>query len=386
MRVAWEIGRRLARTLGMALIIVTVVGSVLPSAVVAAPPAQDMLGSSQPSPFLQLFPELKRLPAPKWLQEGQRTTYYIQGATFNPDPEATNTSGASLINNDVVALDAKNAVISTSMYLITDGGVSPSGVFGATALPSVSDYWIHPSVLKNAERVANEELAVVHMPATIANKKYNAVRFEYTSGNTVTVWMFEEVTGLLIYYRHTVGEAGDANHSSNELYLVTQRMLNLPWQGKRAPAWVKRGLELPYDGTRSVVVAGSPSGQMMESASATFLTVQPRWSSAAVSSNVAGIDQGTAQRVTGTRQMTGALWLPAEALTAKVRSPLLDKDPITGIETSYARTGGNVVITEKGPLHLATSTYDGVTGKLIASHLDTQIGLALQSVELELAQ
>ncbi len=71
----------------------------------------------------------------------------------------------------MVAKDAKNVVVSTSYYL--DGGngkVTPSGVFGASFIPGVGDWWLNPAVLVDAEKVANDELAVVHMPDTVAGQ------------------------------------------------------------------------------------------------------------------------------------------------------------------------------------------------------------------------
>ena len=111
-----------------------------------------------------------------------------------------------------------------------------------------------------------------------------------------------------------------------------------------------------------------------------------RWSTFAASAYLNGAFQGTATRVTGVTQLWGALWLPAEALKAAVRQPLLDRDPITGIEVSYRKIGNRIVLTEEGPTHTSALTYDGRTGQLIGIQTTVQIGLATQISELTLIE
>ena len=68
-----------------AAILAIVLSVGLPATLHAAPPAQTF-GGDQLNPFPQLFPELKTLPAPTWLKEGLRVTYYVQSATITQDP------------------------------------------------------------------------------------------------------------------------------------------------------------------------------------------------------------------------------------------------------------------------------------------------------------
>jgi len=204
---------RLARIVA---ILAVVLSASLPATLHAAPPAQTF-GGDQLNPFPQIFPQLKRLPAPSWLKQGLRVTYYVQSATITQSPDEEGGGGAGYLQNDVVATDAKNIAVSTSWIL--DGGngqLTPNGVFGASFSPGVGDWWLNPTVLVDAEQVANEDLIVVHMPATVAGQTYPAVRFEYHSDKAVAIWMFEEETGLLIYYRHTMGSDEDPRRTSSE--------------------------------------------------------------------------------------------------------------------------------------------------------------------------
>ena len=371
--------------IGRLAVVVALLLSCLPAPVYAAPPDQTF-GGDPLNPFPYLFPDLKQLPAPDWVREGSRTTYYVQSATIAQEEGVEGGGGAGYFHHDIVALTDKNVVISTSMYLDTgNGGVTPSGVYGASVLPGVSDYRVNPAVLADAEQAASEDLVVVHMPTTIADTEYQAVRFEYHTEDGVTIWMFDEDTGVLVYFRHTVGTDADPSRQSSEMYLVNQRQIKLPWQGTRAPTWVKKALKLDYAGARTVLIAGSPSAQLPESATVKITVSQPRWTAFDATAYLGGSPTGQSTRVTGVYQLSNALWLPAEALKATVRKPLLDRDPITGVEVTYTR-GANrsVVITESGPLFTIQGTYDGRTGKLLASRIEIQTGLATQITDLQL--
>ena len=198
--------------------------------------------------------------------------------------------------------------------------------------------------------------------------------------------MFDTETGLLIYYRHTVGDDFAAPRDSSEIYLLGRRQLRLPWRATKAPSWVRKGSSIDYAGARSIFVAGSPSGQFAEGANVNVKIAQGRWSAFQITSYLAGSVSGVSERVTGVQQLTGALWLPAEAFKANVRRPLLDRDPITGVEISLQRNAdGSLTLHEENELFRSDSTYDRRTGKLLAARIEVQTGLAVQITELTLS-
>lgn len=366
------------------LITTLLLGSVAPAH--AMPPAQTF-GGDPLNAFSHLFPELLMLPAPAWVSEGQRVSYYVQSATFAQSFEDEGSAGAGFMQHDIVAVDRKNVVVASNLYLDTGAGVTPAGVFGASFLPGVGDFWLNPAVLEDAEAVANDELAVVHMPATIAEQEYDAVRFEYHTGESVTVSMFDTATGLLIYFRHTVGDDPTTTRQSSELYLLGRRQLRLPWRGVRAPAWLAPSDVLDYAGSRSVYVAGSPSGEFPESARGSVKLAQGRWSAFEVSSYLGGALTGASARVTGVHQLSGALWLPAAALKTSVRAGVIDRDPVTGVTVTYVRNPDrSITLRETGDLFQIDNTYDQRTGQLIAARIETQTGLAVQVTELYLSE
>ena len=358
-------------------------GNILP--VTAAPSAQTF-GGDPLNAFPLLFPELLTMPAPAWVREGQRISYYVQSATMAQSFEEDGAGGAGYMQHDIVAVDDAVVVVASNLYLDTGAGVTPAGVFGASFLPGVGDFWLNPAVLENAEEVANDELTVLHMPTTIADQEYDAVRFEYHTEDAVTISMFDTVTGLLVYYRHTVGADAASVEQSSEIYLLGRRQFRLPWRGSKAPTWVKQGAELEYEGARSLFVAGSPSGQFAESARGAIELAQARWSAFQVTNYLGGAITGASERVTGVNQLSGALWLPAEALKSTVRAGVLDRDPVTGVTVSYVRNPDrSIMIREEGALFRIDNTYDRRTGKLVATRIETQTGLAVQVTELTLA-
>ena len=352
--------------------------------VAAAPPAQTF-GGDPLNAFPLLFPELLTMPAPAWVREGQRISYYVQSATMARSFEEDGAGGAGYMQHDIVAVDDAAVVVASGLYLDTGAGVTPAGVFGASFLPGVGDFWLNPAVLENAEDVANDELTVLHMPTTIADQEYDAVRFEYHTEDAVTISMFDTATGLLVYYRHTVGADAASVEQSSEIYLLGRRQLRLPWHGTKAPTWVKQGAELAYEGARSIFVAGSPSGQFAESARGAIELAQGRWSAVQVTNYLGGAISGASDRVTGVNQLSGALWLPAEALKSTVRAGVLDRDGVTGVTVSYVRNPDrSITIREEGALFRIDNTYDRRTGKLVATRIETQTGLAVQVTELYL--
>jgi hypothetical protein len=319
------------------------------------------------------------------VREGQRISYYVQSATMPQTFEEDGAGGAGYMQHDIVAVDDAAVVVASNLYLETGSGVTPAGVFGASFLPGVGDFWLNPAVLENAEDGANAELTVLHMPTTIADQEYDAVRFEYHTEDAVTISMFDTATGLLVYYRHTVGADAASVEQSSEIYLLGRRQLRLPWRGTIAPAWVKQNDELAYAGARSIFVAGSPSGQFAESARATVELAQGRWSAFRVTNYLGGAVAGASDRATGVNQLTGALWLPAEALKSTVRAGVLDRDPVTGVAVTYVRNPDrSITLREEGALFRIDNTYDRRTGKLVAARIETQTGLAGQVTELYL--
>jgi hypothetical protein len=351
------------------------------------PQQPEAMAGESPNPFVQLFPEANRAPAPDWLREGVRVTYYVQSATVAQDPDK-GSSGAGYVQYDLVALDDRNAVSSMKFYLDTGNGVVfPSFTMFSLGIPGAGDYWLDPAVLKKAEGAARDQLVIKRMTTTIAGKSYQAVRFEYRPQGAEYVWMFDEVTGILLFYRHAIGAEGAARRQLADVTFVRQRQLRLPWQAGAAPDWVGAGGSLRYEGSYDVATMGSPAGSLPYAVQVKMERGRGKWSRYKVTDYIAGKTNATAERISGVAQLFDALWLPSEALAALRTARTLDRDPVTGAQVAVARgPSGTIVLTETGEAYYTKLTYDGQDGILLALEQETRSGVATIHIALELVE
>lgn len=353
-----------------------------------APPAAR--GNALPAdlnPFAYLFPELRTLPAPDWLREGVRVTYYGQSATISNVAGEDGSGGAGYLQCDLVALDGGTAVVSMKLYLdLGNGIVIPVLVLPSLGLAGVGDYWLHPDVLADAERVANDELLVARMPTTIGGRTYQAVRFEYRPEGAEYVWMYDQGSGRLLFYRHAIGEEDDDERQLTDVTLAGVRELDLPWAGGTAPDWVQEGGSLEYEGAYTVLVMGEPSGSFDYALRADVKGASPHWSAYLVTEVLAGRTNSISWRVSGGAELMDAIWLSPEAVAAlRGRQGTLDRDPITGETLSLtAGAGGRIVLTASNTAYEVVLTYDGRNGRLLGLGQRVVGGAAGSAVELEL--
>jgi hypothetical protein len=339
------------------------------------------------NPFAHLFPELRALPAPDWLHEGVRVTYYGQSATISNVAGEDGAGGAGYLQCDLVALDGGAAVVSMKLYLdLGDGIVIPVLVLPSLGLNGVGDYWLHPDVLADAERVANDELIVARMPTTIGGRTYQAVRFEYRPEGAEYVWMYDQDSGLLLFYRHAIGEEDDARRQLTDVTLVGVREPDLPWAGGTTPDWVQEGGYLEYEGTYTALVMGEPAGSFDYALRADVEGAYPRWSAYLVTEVLAGRTSSISWRISGGAEILDAVWLSPEAVEALAgRRGTLDRDPITGETLTLSRgPGGRIVLTASNTAYEVVLTYDGSDGGLLRFSQQVTSGAAGTAVELEL--
>lgn len=362
---------------------VAVVLAAAPLLIVPAFPAHGA-PAAQPAgtenPFLTLFPEARTMPAPDWLRPGLRATYHAASATTGAGDEGS--AGAGFLHYDVVALDRRNAVLALRFFLDSgDGAPTPSSNTAAVTVRGAGDFWLHPDLLADAERVANPNLAVVHMPYEFDGQDVPAVRFQSEVNGLTSVWVFEEASGLLLYASYATGEEGELGRNLGQMTLLGTRRLPIPWAGKAAPRWVGAGDTLHYEGHYAADVGGGgiPIAISLE---AEFARAQPTWTTITVQDSFSALPTTQA---TGVAQLFGGWWLPAEAVGARVRRPLLDWDPFTNVETRYEKQGGGVLLTEGNEAYTASLLYDR-SGRLVAYHQEMSVGVALVTTDLALVE
>lgn len=348
----------------------------------AEPAAADQVGN----PFVYLFPELAQAAAPDWLDEGVRVTYYGQSANITQVPWEESSGSAGYLQCDLIALDEEAAV--SSIKFLVDLGQStliPTVVLPGLGLPGAGDYWLHPDALERAEGVAGDDLVVIRGPAEIAGETYQAVRFEYRTEEALYVWMFDQASGVLLFYRHEIQTAGDTHKQLTDLTLVQQRQLQLPWQARSGPAWVDEVNALQYEGEITSYVMGSPAGSVPYEVVAETAHNRPRWSAYLFSDYLDGRKNSTTWRLTGVAQPFDALWLSPEALDALEDGQVLDRDPVTEAEISVARRrDGTIVLAESNRAYRTDLIYGGDDGLLYALIQEIHNGASTTVVELEL--
>jgi hypothetical protein len=338
------------------------------------------------SRMLSFFPDLNQAAAPNWLQTGSRAVYRIQTATISQDPEGGAASAGYGVY-DLVAFDNQVVVTSQKLYLeSSSGALTPSIVAYSTGAPGVGEYWVSPLELVDAERAANNELIVARMPITIGSQTFNAVRFEYhpLGGDAEYVWMFDEVSGIMLFYRHAIGAEGAFNRQLSNLTLVSQRQLDLPWYGGSTPDWLYEGGSLKYEGAYNVNVMGSPSASMPYGVVVSFKRVYDSWSEYDISDYLYGRLNTSGTRASGASQILDPLWLPREALNVLEDGQVLDIDPVIGSQLSVSRRGGLVILTESNRAYRASLGYAESVGVLQTLESEVNSGTTTITIILNL--
>jgi hypothetical protein len=319
------------------------------------------------NPFLVLFPELETAPAPsQWLKVGKRWTYYYQYAgVFDPDVD-TPRSGAGLFQFDLVALTNNRSVVSLKVYGENSKGfLVPSAAVADIQLPGLGGFWLAPAVLVDAERVANPNLRVIRIPRSPKNPTCPCVRFQSTSEDDSAeyVWMFEETTGRLVFYRHRIGPETDPDQTA-QVWLRQERTLPLPWRASRVRSWVTApAWTMDFSGYQKFAYGyNDPSPIYLE-----YFThvnrkrYQQEWGEYAVTDylytdQTGWVKQGTIRSITGIAQLFDPLWVPAKAFSVAANWPLnqwiqLDRDPATKATVlGLRRADKTAVLREQGPL------------------------------------
>ena len=351
------------------------------------------LGANQ---FLALFPELRSAPRPAWLREGSRVTYYYQLAASSfkspdeddddPSDDKPGVGGNGYMQYDLVALDRRYAVSAFKLWSLSTVGddVTPSLVVASSGRPGLGDYWMSPDVLAHAEEA--EGMVVERRTTEAAGTTYHAVRFSWHDPGVSYVWMFDEESGLLLFYGYEILDEVNDTLQSGQMIFADQRYLDLPWSGGTAPAWVAETRTLPYAGSYAVYTYGPAPTTLEYGAIVTLRRSRPKWAEYTLTDYVSGLRNTSITRVTGAAQLIGGFWLAPAALDALAGEPVRDVDPVTGVQlTTATGPGGVLVVTEEGALFRSKATYDGDSGVLLAAELTTRAGVATIAITLELA-
>jgi len=335
------------------------------------------------NPLLKLMPELRQAAAPGWVKEGARVTYYGASASIPREryyvyknergnlmkADEVGPAGAGLAQFEVVALDHTTAALSHTLFMgVETGQLAPHESFCEVGVPGATSIWVNPGVLATADRFQGGGLRVVRMPYTVGGKTYNGVRFDYTVGNDHHASVFEQETGLLIYYTHAV-ESPDLRRVQLAMaQLVNMRQVNLPWGTGTAPDWLQAQGSVAYEGRISVFVPGSPTIPMPYSMAVQVKSNGAKWTRFSVVRYVHGMVNSSTEMVTGAGQIFRGFWLPPQALSVLQPGQVLDQDPDTKMTVSVAAAPAGfdgIVLTESNGAAESVYAYDRSNGALV---------------------
>lgn len=340
--------------------------------------------------WLALMPELEKAPAPSWLKVGTRLTYHVMSAAREGD---TSPAGESLVQYDVVSMDATTVLAAAGVHVIGSGGalgaVRDTGF--VVGVPGVGDVWMAPAALAKAEKHANKDLTITHTSTNVNGAATKAVRFEATEGAARNVSMFDEAKGVLLYRIQAVGNLEAAKQSSIVSQFLSMRQLAPAWTGGSTPAWAAINVALRFEGSLTVNAgygaAGPPLamvmlGRITNSAPA---GVCVKWET-----YISGSKTEERYSLSSAAIPSGGIFLPQAALTALKAGKVLDTDAITGVTVSVAQSLLNIdgkqllVLVHEGRTFKRLYGYDRQSGMLTYFSEKSQDGVAVVQIELRL--
>jgi hypothetical protein len=340
--------------------------------------------------WLALMPELATAPAPPWLKVGARLTYHVMSAAREGDASP---AGESLVQYDVVSLDAATVLAAAGVHVIASGGtlgaVRDTGfIVGA---PGVGDVWMDPAALRKAERHASQNLTIAHVTMDVGGVATKAVRFEYVQGAARSVSVFDETAGVLLYRIQASGGPDAAKQSSVVSEFVSIRQLTPAWTGGSTPSWAAANAVLKYEGAMRVNVGYPTPGPPLAVAMLGRIThsapagVCVKWET-----YLSGRKTEERYSLSPSAIPSSGIFMPQAALAALTAGQVLDTDPITGVTVSVAQPPLNIdgkqllVLVHESQSFRRLYGYDRQSGTLTYFKETSRDGLAVVEIELRL--
>jgi len=339
--------------------------------------------------FLQLFPELNRLPAPVWVAEGVRLTFSAAAASIGFDTETPVGSGAGFTTVDVVALDRNLVVLDIASWgRVPGAGITLLAKHSYVGMASRGgEFWLHPDVLRKATDKAGEQLKVVRMQATAHGKNYEVIRFQDDAEDHRYVQQFDVATGILVSAATRVGKE-DAERTQTDTQFISRRRIDRSWLNLPPPVWVATVRGFTLRGNLSTTIPGAPpmGGQSVHG-TATVTRRGARWLECEVTTTLGspyGLPAATNEvtDVSGIAQV-GGFWLPPAGLAALRNGQVLDEDPIVGTRQVVTGADGQwVTIGYGSPVDSTEFLYEVASGQLVRFRRSRRVGVATQILDV----
>ena len=328
------------------------------------------LPSGKENPLPILLPELNTKPAPSWVVEGLRATYYAtvdQGAR-DGKPQV----GDALIQTDVVALEGSFAATSTASYVRSPLGLFrplTGGGFGSVVPAGCGDFWCSPEVLAKVPEGDDGDLTVIRGPIEVAGSTVQAVRLEVKRTGIRYAMTYNAETGLLLHHRYDIVSSDVATtEKTGIISLQNLREVEIPWTGGTSPNWLRAGQTTAYQGQTVYEIPGTVPTPFPVNLRAEVVSVQPKSSIIKWTAPEDGGGSIPYYAASGVCQLLG-FWLPATALAIDEVGDV-DSDPDTGLLISVIQNDRNGIVFQEtnGRDYQRLLTYDKATGTLLKSY------------------
>ncbi len=371
---------RWRRRAGQAVICVVAAALLVGAGPGAAPGAVHGQDAST-STFITLFPELRTLPAPTWVQPGLRVSYYDASASVAQLAGEEGSGGAGLTQYDVVARDRRVIPLAAKLYLDQGGGHFQSSLsYGVASPAGAGEFWVHPLALRRADRLAIDGLDVNRVQYEVAGETFDAVRFDYAGEGSESAWVFDSKTGLLLFMRTSV--EGIRHDQLINRTLAGKRMLELPWEAGSAPRALDDGDTFTFDGAFTTQVAGGDPISLPMQLHVEVTAAHTQWTQWTSTQSGIGALETPTTFLSGGAQIFGSLWLPADALREAGREARIDSDPLTGATITYASDGDFVWLAESGSGFENLLVYDA-GGLLVRLRTAQNLGVGVNVYDFQ---
>ena len=391
--------------------------------------AQPAAAVPDPSSALVLLPAAAKAGPPAWVHPGTRLVYFAASASIpgtgkqlvlddkgnwvNKDTgqrwgeqDVASASGAGYSVFQVGYIDHDVAQLGCSLYLldVTDGSVQFTTSSGmVTNAGSAADLWVNPDVLKNVKDIPQGDVRIIRIPYTVNKKKYNAIRFQTTTANGYTAYVYDLETGIMIFHGSSAqgagvltapvgGGAAGIGAGSTQLvtgWLVEVKDVEVPWKAAAVPAWVGKFTKLDYQGVQSTAVAGAGQVDQRVAVATTPKARHDGWLRSTNNFTVQSLvgmppDQSQSEGSGGPATI-GGQWIGPDAIPQLKARQLIDRNDITKTVISVSDVNPrSVTVSEVGQRHRIDWTYDAATGILAAVRTTTTLGLGQITYRVQL--
>lgn len=353
------------------------------------------LSRAESIPFTLLIPSLRSAGAPYWLKEGVRLNFYTamssvpwereyyyrddeggwvddQGRRYRKE-DAAGDGGHGITQVNIAYADNSVAVVNCRAYTYTGTWKGPlvplqaSG--GVLSACQGDDWWVHPKGLAQISVGVHDGTTIARLPYSLNNKTHRAIRFEYKTRESEVVFVYDEVTGILLH-SHTVNRS-HRRTTISVINFIDWRKVRYPWAGTDAPGWLAGSAGLRYQGQVVLAIPGVDPFPMPLTVSMQFLQKQARYArlmqrtQLQIPSPVPGAGTPEDSEQVAGPSMYGAVWVNPQALRSLRVNQAIDQDNVVNTRVAVTRADSGVVqITEVGQMHSITCQYDVNTGML----------------------